>query len=124
MARPCRDSVQRLVRQHVGAHRRNLDQFATGGAGHVAHRDFFPHPLQAAGLAEIWLAGPDMAYLRDALGDAGQTVYRQSADELAAYAVDNVRPGDVLMVKSSNGTGFGRIVEALTRKFPAAGAAQ
>ena len=81
-------------------------------------------PLQAAGLAEIWLAGPDMAYLRDALGDAGQTVYRQSADELAAYAVDNVRPGDVLMVKSSNGTGFGRIVEALTRKFPAAGAAQ
>jgi UDP-N-acetylmuramoyl-tripeptide--D-alanyl-D-alanine ligase len=80
-------------------------------------------PLQAAGIADIWLAGADMAYLRDALGDAPQTVYRQTADELAAYVLDNIRSGDVLMVKSSNGTGFGRIVSALTTKFPAAGAA-
>ncbi|CAN7253112.1 UDP-N-acetylmuramoylalanyl-D-glutamyl-2,6-diaminopimelate--D-alanyl-D-alanine ligase [Rhizobium sp. LjRoot254] len=80
-------------------------------------------PLQAAGITDIWLAGTDMAYLRDALGEAPQTVYRQNTDELAAYILENIRPGDVLMVKSSKGTGFGRIVSALTTNFPAAGAA-
>ena len=80
-------------------------------------------PLKTAGIADIWLAGPDMAYLRDALGEAPQTVYRQTADELAAYMLENIRTGDVLMVKSSNGTGFGRIVSALTTNFPAADAA-
>jgi UDP-N-acetylmuramoyl-tripeptide--D-alanyl-D-alanine ligase len=74
-------------------------------------------PLGKSGIDDIWLAGPDMAYLREALGDDRQVVYHQGADELAAYAVQNVRPGDVLMVKSSNGTGFGRIVAALTAKF-------
>lgn len=76
--------------------------------------------LKAAGIADIWLAGTDMAYLRDALGDEDQTVYRETADELTAHVLENVRPGDVLMIKSSNGTGFGRIVSALTTNFPAA----
>jgi UDP-N-acetylmuramoyl-tripeptide--D-alanyl-D-alanine ligase len=31
-----------------------------------------------------------------------------------------VRPGDVVMVKSSNGIGLSRIVDALVKKFPAA----
>jgi len=75
-------------------------------------------PLQAAGITQVWLAGPDMAYLRDALGEAPQTVYRQTTDELVAYVLENIRPGDVLMVKSSKGTGFGQIVSALTTKFP------
>jgi UDP-N-acetylmuramoyl-tripeptide--D-alanyl-D-alanine ligase len=67
-----------------------------------------------------------MAYLRDALvldkeaGSDKETIYFGTADALSAYALDNVRSGDVLMVKSSNGTGFGRIVAALTAKFPAA----
>jgi UDP-N-acetylmuramoyl-tripeptide--D-alanyl-D-alanine ligase len=83
-------------------------------------------PLKESGVTDIWLAGPDMTYLRDALvldketGSDKATVYFGTADELSAYALDNVRGGDVLMVKSSNGTGFGRVVAALTAKFPAA----
>jgi UDP-N-acetylmuramoyl-tripeptide--D-alanyl-D-alanine ligase len=80
-------------------------------------------PLKASGVTDVWLAGPDMAYLRDTLGSDKETVYFGTADELTPYVLDNVRAGDVLMVKSSNGTGFGRIVAALTAKFPAAGAA-
>lgn len=77
-------------------------------------------PLLASGASDIWLAGPDMAHLRDALGSDKETVYFGTADELSAFALDNIRPGDVVMIKSSNGTGFGRIVAALTAKFPAA----
>ncbi|MDO6963519.1 UDP-N-acetylmuramoylalanyl-D-glutamyl-2,6-diaminopimelate--D-alanyl-D-alanine ligase [Rhizobium alvei] len=77
-------------------------------------------PLIAAGIDEIWIAGPDMAYLRDALQQAKEPIYRDSADELTAYALANIKPGDVVMVKSSNGSGFGRIVAALKEKFPPA----
>ena len=77
-------------------------------------------PLKESAVTDIWLAGPDMAYLRDALGSAKEAIYFGTADELSAHALENVRSGDVLMVKSSNGTGFGRIVAALTAKFPAA----
>ena len=79
-------------------------------------------PLKQSGVTDIWLAGEDMAHLRDALGSDKETVYFSTSDELSAYAVGNVRPGDVLMVKSSNGTGFGRIVAALTANYPAADA--
>jgi UDP-N-acetylmuramoyl-tripeptide--D-alanyl-D-alanine ligase len=83
-------------------------------------------PLKESGVTDIWLAGPDMAHLRDALGfdketgSGKETIYFGTADELSAHALENVRGGDVLMVKSSNGTGFGRVVAALAAKFPAA----
>jgi UDP-N-acetylmuramoyl-tripeptide--D-alanyl-D-alanine ligase len=76
-------------------------------------------PLGESAIDAIWLAGPDMAHLRDALGDTKAVVYRDTADELADFALENVRAGDVLMIKSSNGTGFGRIVQALIASFSA-----
>jgi UDP-N-acetylmuramoyl-tripeptide--D-alanyl-D-alanine ligase len=76
-------------------------------------------PLLEAGIADVWLGGPDMASLRDALPEGVNREYRDTADELAKYALDAVRPGDVLVVKSSKGTGFSRIVAALLDKYPA-----
>ena len=58
-----------------------------------------------------------MAALRDALPETIETTYRETADELAAHALESVRPGDVLVVKSSKGTGFSRIVAALLEKY-------
>jgi UDP-N-acetylmuramoyl-tripeptide--D-alanyl-D-alanine ligase len=77
-------------------------------------------PLLASGITDIWLAGPDMTHLRDALGSDKETLYFATAEELSAYALDAVRGGDVVMIKSSNGTGFGRIVAALSAKYQAA----
>ncbi|MCR6499951.1 UDP-N-acetylmuramoylalanyl-D-glutamyl-2,6-diaminopimelate--D-alanyl-D-alanine ligase [Shinella sp. CPCC 101442] len=76
-------------------------------------------PLVEAGIADVWLGGPDMAALRDALPEGVDREYRETADELAKYALDAVRAGDVLVVKSSKGTGFSRIVAALLDKYPA-----
>jgi UDP-N-acetylmuramoyl-tripeptide--D-alanyl-D-alanine ligase len=76
-------------------------------------------PLLEAGISDVWLGGPDMAALRDALPEGVATEYRDTADMLAAHALESVRPGDVLVVKSSKGTGFSRIVAALLDKYPA-----
>ncbi len=75
-------------------------------------------PLMEAGINDIWLGGPDMASLRAALPEGVNREYRGTADELARYALDAVRAGDVLVVKSSKGTGFSRIVAALLDKYP------
>lgn len=72
----------------------------------------FEHEIQ-----HVWLAGTDMAHLRDELGEDRDVVYLDDADQLAAYAAAHVRPGDVLMIKSSNGVGFSRIVAHLKEKY-------
>ena len=95
------------------------DMLEMGDHSAEVHADLSA-PLKESGVTDVWLAGPDMAHLRDALGSDKETVYFGTADELSAFALDNIRSGDVLMIKSSNGTGFGRIVAALTAKFPAA----
>ncbi|MCO5730302.1 UDP-N-acetylmuramoylalanyl-D-glutamyl-2,6-diaminopimelate--D-alanyl-D-alanine ligase [Rhizobium sp. SSA_523] len=76
-------------------------------------------PLLAAGIEHVWLAGPEMAALRDALPESVAVQYCQTTAELVAYVLHNVRPGDVLMVKSSLGIGFGQIIKALIDNFPA-----
>ncbi|NLS04684.1 UDP-N-acetylmuramoylalanyl-D-glutamyl-2,6-diaminopimelate--D-alanyl-D-alanine ligase [Rhizobium sp. P32RR-XVIII] len=74
-------------------------------------------PLLAAGIEHVWLAGKEMTALKDALPDSVHVEYRETAEELAKYALNSVAPGDVLMVKSSLGIGFGKIVAALLDKF-------
>ncbi|MCM2399078.1 UDP-N-acetylmuramoylalanyl-D-glutamyl-2,6-diaminopimelate--D-alanyl-D-alanine ligase [Rhizobium sp. S95] len=76
-------------------------------------------PLLAAGIEHVWLAGPEMIALRDALPESVGVVYLETTAELAAFVTASVVPGDVLMVKSSLGLGFGKIVAALLDKYPA-----
>lgn len=76
-------------------------------------------PLLVAGIEHVWLAGPEMIALRDALPESVGVVYLETTAELAAFVTASVAPGDVLMVKSSLGLGFGKIVAALLDKYPA-----
>jgi UDP-N-acetylmuramoyl-tripeptide--D-alanyl-D-alanine ligase len=68
----------------------------------------------------VLMAGPEMKALAERLPADFRAEYRPQVDELQALLVDMVRPGDVVMVKSSNGIGLSRIVDALVKKFPAA----
>lgn len=77
-------------------------------------------PLVKAGITDIWLAGPDMAHLRDALPDGMHVEYRLTVDELKDFALASIAAGDVVMIKSSKSTGCGRIVSALLETYPAA----
>lgn len=74
-------------------------------------------PLKQAGIQYAWLGGPDMRALAEALNGSVDVIYRATAEELADYAVSHVSDGDVLVVKSSLGTGFGKITSALMTKF-------
>ncbi len=76
-------------------------------------------PLADAGIADVWLAGPEMAHLRDALPENVRVEYRETVDELKEFALGSIAAGDVVMIKSSKGTGCGRIVSALLETYPA-----
>ena len=94
------------------------DMLEMGEHAERVHADL-SGPLLAAGIEHVWLAGPEMAALRDSLPESVHVEYRESTAELAAFALKAVAAGDILMVKSSLGTGFGKIVAALLDKFPA-----
>ncbi|PZM13645.1 UDP-N-acetylmuramoylalanyl-D-glutamyl-2,6-diaminopimelate--D-alanyl-D-alanine ligase [Rhizobium tubonense] len=94
------------------------DMLEMGDHSHKVHADL-AGPLLAAGIEHVWLAGPEMAALRDSLPDSVHVEYRENTEDLVAFILDSVAPGDVLMVKSSLGTGFGKIVAGLLDKFAA-----
>jgi UDP-N-acetylmuramoyl-tripeptide--D-alanyl-D-alanine ligase len=80
-----------------------------------------------AGLAEfisgvdaVFMAGPEMKVLAQQLPASLKAEYRPNVEGLQALILETVKPGDAVMVKSSNGIGFSRIVDELTKKFPAA----
>ncbi|MBB4291356.1 UDP-N-acetylmuramoyl-tripeptide--D-alanyl-D-alanine ligase [Rhizobium leguminosarum] len=75
-------------------------------------------PLLAAGIEYVWLAGAEMAALKESLPESVHVEYRENTGELTDYVLNSVVPGDVFMVKSSLGIGFGKIVAALLDKFP------
>ncbi|MBB6178628.1 UDP-N-acetylmuramoylalanyl-D-glutamyl-2,6-diaminopimelate--D-alanyl-D-alanine ligase [Pseudorhizobium flavum] len=76
-------------------------------------------PILAAGIEHVWLAGAEITVLRDALPESVHCEYRSTTEELRDFAVRAVKPGDVVMVKSSLGIGFGKIVSALIDNYPA-----
>ncbi|MDF1609573.1 UDP-N-acetylmuramoylalanyl-D-glutamyl-2,6-diaminopimelate--D-alanyl-D-alanine ligase [Hoeflea sp. YIM 152468] len=94
------------------------DMLEMGRFAERVHRDLAA-PLREAGVDLVCLAGPEMAALRNELGTDIETVYRDDASGLADYLTTVLRDGDVVMIKSSLGIGFGRIVKALLDKYPA-----
>ncbi|MEQ1406500.1 UDP-N-acetylmuramoylalanyl-D-glutamyl-2,6-diaminopimelate--D-alanyl-D-alanine ligase [Neorhizobium sp. Rsf11] len=94
------------------------DMLEMGEFSAKVHEDL-AGPLLAAGVEHVWLAGPEMAALRDALPESVHVEYREKTADLADFVVRAVMPGDVVMVKSSLGLGFGRIVAALLDNYPA-----
>jgi UDP-N-acetylmuramoyl-tripeptide--D-alanyl-D-alanine ligase len=61
----------------------------------------------------IHCAGPLMRYLHDSLPAARRGVWTESAEMLAQQVSDLVSPGDVVMVKGSNGSKMRRVVDAI-----------
>jgi len=73
-------------------------------------------PIEDAGVDLVFLAGPLMKALWDSLPAARQGAYAPSAAELAPVLVEAVRPGDVVMVKGSNGSKASTLAAALAAR--------
>ena len=76
--------------------------------------------LAEANVERALLGGPQMAALAESLSADLPCKHRDDAEALKPLVLETVQPGDVVMVKASNGAGFTRIVAALLDGFPAA----
>lgn len=93
------------------------DMLEMGDYSKKVHSDL-AGALLAAGIEHVWLAGPEMVALKESLPESVQVVHCEKTEDLIEYVSNSVAVGDVLMVKSSLGIGFGKIVAALLDKFP------
>ncbi|TJV40737.1 MAG: UDP-N-acetylmuramoylalanyl-D-glutamyl-2,6-diaminopimelate--D-alanyl-D-alanine ligase [Mesorhizobium sp.] len=75
--------------------------------------------IVGTGTQTVFLGGPEMKALADALPAEIQTEYRAGVAELKPVLLAALKPGDVVMIKSSKGIGFAKLVDALLGKFPA-----
>ena len=78
------------------------------------HRDMAHDPSMAQ-VDLVHSAGPRMRHLHDALPPAKRGVWAETAEELAARAVDLVTLGDVVLVKGSKSSKISTVVDALRR---------
>jgi len=70
-------------------------------------------PLEGAAIDLVFCAGPLMKSLWDALPPTRRGGYAETAAELAPQVVRAAEPGDVVMVKGSNGSKAGAVAQAL-----------
>lgn len=88
------------------------DMLELGKKGPQMHKDL-SLPLQAADVQLVYTCGTLMKNLYDALPPEQQGAHKKDSAELAKIVPDVLTPGDVVMVKGSNGSKMGVVVEAL-----------
>jgi len=86
-----------------------LELGAEGPRFHAA----LAEPLAAAKVDLVFCAGPLMKSLYDALPSTRRGGYAESAAEIAPQVARAAEPGDLVMVKGSNGSKAGLIAQAL-----------
>jgi len=74
-------------------------------------------PVLASGAERIYLVGAEMAALAEALGPGRVAAHAASAGEMAAIVLNDLAPGDAVMVKGSNGVGLMGIVQKIRERF-------
>ncbi len=93
------------------------DMLELGKHSQKLHEDL-AKPIADAKINKLFLGGTEMLALKEALPVELDAEYRQSVDELKALVAGAIRPDDVVVVKSSNGIGFSKLVEHLLKQFP------
>ncbi|MER8748600.1 UDP-N-acetylmuramoylalanyl-D-glutamyl-2,6-diaminopimelate--D-alanyl-D-alanine ligase [Mesorhizobium sp. M1050] len=74
--------------------------------------------IVGTGTQTVFLGGPEMRALAEILPGEVKTEYRAGVEELKPVLLAALRPGDVVMIKSSKGIGFTKLVDAVLGKFP------
>ncbi|HQN50170.1 MAG TPA: UDP-N-acetylmuramoyl-tripeptide--D-alanyl-D-alanine ligase [Phenylobacterium sp.] len=83
------------------------------GADSPRYHAELAEPLAAAAIDRVYCAGPYMKSLWDALPSTRRGGYADTAAELAPQVARDVEPGDLVMVKGSNGSKAGAVTAAL-----------
>ena len=83
------------------------------GADALAFHAALAEPIEAANVDLVFCAGPMMKSLWDALPPTRRGGYAEAAADIAHAITSAVQPGDLVMVKGSNGSRAGAIAAAL-----------
>jgi UDP-N-acetylmuramoyl-tripeptide--D-alanyl-D-alanine ligase len=92
------------------------DMLELGTAAADLHRGL-AEPIEAARIDLVFTAGPLMRHLFEALPVSRRGGVADTAADLIDPIARILRPGDAVMVKGSNGSRMGRIVEALKARY-------
>ncbi len=115
-----RAAIALLAQALPGSHGRRIavlgDMRELGDDASAMHADL-AGPLAEAGVDRVFLAGPLMAALWEKLPARMRGVYGESAADIEDALFDVIEPGDVIMVKGSNASRMGRLVDAITARF-------
>lgn len=115
-----RAAIALLGQASPGKHGRRIavlgDMRELGHEASALHADL-AETLAGSGIDRVFLAGPLMASVRDALPRRCLGGYAETADELEPLLVDSIAPGDVIMVKGSNASRMRPLVESLKARF-------
>ncbi len=93
------------------------------GRGAEAMHAGLAAPLAEADVDAVFLVGPLMRALWDALPVRLHGGYTERAADMESLVVDAIAPGDVIMVKGSNASRMGPLVETIKARFAPARAA-
>lgn len=74
-------------------------------------------PLERSNIDVVYCVGPQMHHLWTVLPHGRRGTYVKKSDELDPILADEIRPGDVIMIKGSLGTRMGPLVEHLKQKY-------
>lgn len=88
------------------------DMLELGPDAAALHADLID-AVDAAGIDLVFAAGPFMAALYGRVPTARQGAWAATSAELEPALVAALKPGDVVMVKGSNGSRMGRLVSAI-----------
>jgi UDP-N-acetylmuramoyl-tripeptide--D-alanyl-D-alanine ligase len=83
------------------------------GRESLRHHAGLAEAIEAADVHRVYLAGPHMKALWDALPESRRAAWAETAADLVPAVRDAVRPGDVVMVKGSNGSKASLLAAAL-----------
>lgn len=70
--------------------------------------------IVGTGTQTVFLGGPEMRALAEALPGDIKMEYRAGVEQLKPVLLAALKPGDVVMIKSSKGIGFAKLVDALS----------
>jgi UDP-N-acetylmuramoyl-tripeptide--D-alanyl-D-alanine ligase len=93
------------------------DMLELGVFAEDLHRQL-SHDIDRHGIDCVYAAGPMMKHLWQALPTAKQGAYAKQSSDLLDDVLNDLRPGDCVMVKGSLGSRMGLVVEALKSKWP------
>lgn len=115
-----RAAIAVLAQTPLGLHGRRIavlgDMLELGEAGRALHRELAA-PLLEAGIDRVHCAGPLMKELWNALPRERRGAYVGTSSELVPVLIEELAPGDAVMVKGSLGSRMAPIVEALKARF-------